>query len=80
MRDKLDLAKASEATHPCEALAAYAEQVETLANTGGNGNYEEAARLIARMAGLRDKREQAVYLADLKERHRRKRNFMKLLG
>lgn len=74
------LAKASEATHAKEALAVYAERVEDLAKTGGNPAYEEAAALIARMATLRDTAKQTAYLADIKERHGRKRNFMKLLG
>lgn len=77
---KEELAKASEATHPREALIVYAERVEELAGTGGNPAYEAAAELIARMAGLRDEAAQAAYLADLKGRHGRKRNFMKLLG
>jgi len=80
-RDVQDsLARVSEATHPDEALKVYAERVEELVRLGGNPNYEEACPLVARMAGLRGKTEQAAYLTDLKERHRRKRNFMKLLG
>lgn len=74
------LAKASEATHPAEALGAYAEQVEERVKAGGNPGYAEAAGLIARMAALRGASEQATYVADLKVRFRRKRNFMKLLG
>jgi len=80
-RDAMEaLAKASEATHPGDALKVYAGRVEELVGQGGNPNYEEARRLITRMAGLRDEAEQAAYVVDLKERHRRKRNFMKLLG
>lgn len=74
------LAKASEATHPAEALGVYAEQVEERVNAGGNPGYAEAAGLIVRMAALRCASEQAAYVADLKVRFRRKRNFMKLLG
>jgi tetratricopeptide (TPR) repeat protein len=74
------LANASEATHASQALAVYAERVEELASSGGNPAYEAAAALIGRMAGLRGGAEQAAYLAGLKERHARKRNFMKLLG
>jgi len=59
-----------------DALAAYAKLVEGHAQFG---RYEEAVRLVKHMAGLRDSAELAVYVADLKERHRRKRNFMKLL-
>lgn len=74
------LAKASEKTHPNEALAVYAGQVEFHVGVGGNPSYEAARRLISRMAGLRDAADQASYVAALKERHRLKRNFMKLLG
>ena len=41
------LARASEATHPREALEVYAERVEQLASSGGNPAYAEAAKLIA---------------------------------
>lgn len=74
------LAKASETTHASQALAVYEERVEDLATSGGNQAYEKAAALIARMAGLRGTAKQAVYLADIKKRYGRKRNFMKLLG
>jgi uncharacterized Zn finger protein len=74
------LAKASEATHPEEAIGVYVRHVEELVDTGGNAAYEEAEKLVARMAGLRGKVEQAAYVADLKLRYRRKRNFMKLLA
>jgi hypothetical protein len=39
----------------------------------------EAVKLITRMGKLRDGATQAAYVTDLKERHRRKRNFIKLL-
>lgn len=74
------LARASEATHTAQALKVYAEGIEDLAKSGGNPAYEEAAALIARMGTLRSTEEHAAYLADIKERHGRKRNFMKLLG
>jgi uncharacterized Zn finger protein len=77
---KEELAKASEATHPREALEVYAERVVALVNTGGNSTYAEAAKLVARMATLRSKKEQADYVLGLKARFDRKRNFMKLLG
>ncbi len=74
------LARASEATHPGEALETYAARVEELAGGGGNPAYAEAAKLVARMAGLRNAAEQAAYVTALKARHGRKRNFMKLLA
>ncbi len=73
------LARASEATHPKEALEVYASRVEDLVRRGTNPGYAEAAGLVERMATLRSGAEQADYLARLKERHGRKRNFMKLL-
>jgi uncharacterized Zn finger protein len=77
---KEELARASGATHAREALQVYAEHVEQLAGSGNNLAYAEAAKLIARMATLRNAAEHASYLAALRERHGRKRNFMKLLG
>jgi hypothetical protein len=74
------LAQASEATHAREALEVYAERVEALAGGGGNPAYAEAAALIARMAGLRGAAEQQAYLAGVKARFGRKRNFIALLG
>jgi len=73
------LARASEATQPREALAVYIERVDQLANAGGNPAYAEAANLIGRMAALQSAAEQAAYVAALKVRFGRKRNFMKLL-
>lgn len=79
-RVKQALAKASEATHASKALAVYAERVEELARAGGNAAYHEAADLVGRMAGLHSAAEQAAYVTELKKRHRRKRNLMKVLG
>ena len=72
-----DLARATEKTHPREALEVYGQGVERLATSAV---YSEAVKLVTRMAKLQSAAEHAAYLADLKERHRRKRNFMKLLG
>jgi tetratricopeptide (TPR) repeat protein len=73
-----ELAEASETTHPREVLEVYAARVEQLVNSGSG--YEEAVKLVARMAKLRDHKEQITYVLELKVRHGRKRNFMKLLG
>jgi len=74
---KESLARKTEKTHSGEALGIYEERVDQLATTG---SYAEAAKLIARMAKLRGASDQATYLAALKQRHGRKRTFMKLLG
>ena len=77
---KEDLARDSEADYPREALNVYAERVDDLANGGGNRAYEEAAGLIARMGRLRAPAEQTAYVAAVKERFGRKRNFVRLLA
>jgi tetratricopeptide (TPR) repeat protein len=72
------LARASESSHPREALETYAARVEGLVN--GGTAYAEAVKLIAHMAALRSADEHASYVAALRARHGRKRNLMKLLG
>jgi hypothetical protein len=79
MNVKEALARVSETTHPDEALQVYAERVDQLVDRGGNPSYEEAARFIAHMAGLRCPAEHAKHVAAVKARFGRKRNFMKLL-
>lgn len=73
------LARASEATHPVEALETYAARVGQLVESGGSHAYAEAADLIGRMAGLHGAAEQTAYIAELKGRFGRRRNFIKLL-
>jgi uncharacterized Zn finger protein len=77
MHARQALVEATDVRYPREALEFYTAQVEQLASTG---IYEEVAKLIARMAKLRSTTEQAAFVADLKARHGRKRNLMKLLG
>jgi len=71
------LVEASDVKFPREALEFYGAQIERLL-TGAS--YEEAIKMIRRMAKLRNEAEQDAYVADLRIRHGRKRNFMKLLG
>lgn len=77
---KESLAMASEASHSGEALAVYTARIDQLVSAGGNANYDEACRLLARMATLRDPSEHAAHVADLGIRFKAKRNFMKLLA
>src|SRR5262249_51081056 len=74
---KQTVVEATDTKYPREALAFYTAQVESLA---GAGIYTDAVKLIKRMARLCDTTEHAAFVADLKVRHARKRNFMKLLG
>jgi hypothetical protein len=80
MSAKEALARASEASHPREALEIYAERIDRLVDGGSNSAYAEAAKVLAHMATLRGSDAQAGHIAALKARFARKRNFMKLLG
>lgn len=79
----VELAKASEHSHPDAALSAYAQSVERLVGLGGQPNYEEASKLIGRMQSIRERldasAEHAGFIADFTRRHKAKRNMMKLL-
>lgn len=79
MDARLELARASDAAHPGEALAVYVEHVTKLIEAGGDEGYRTAAALIARMAKLRDAAGQAAYVAELRQRFARRRNFIALL-
>jgi uncharacterized Zn finger protein len=76
------LAGASEHSHPAEALKAYADRVERMLRLGGQINYEHAYNMIERMRLLREvlgeTKQHTAYLGDLTNRHKAKRNFMKL--
>jgi len=74
------LARASEASHPRQAVTVYAERIDRLVDSGSNSAYAEAAKLLAHMAALRTSDAQVDHIAALKARFSRKRNFMKLLG
>lgn len=77
---KEGLARASEAMHPREAIEVYTERVNQLADAGGNPAYAEAARLVAHMGTLQSATAQTAYVAELKARFGRKRNFVKALA
>ncbi len=71
------LVRATETDYRAEALEFYAARIEQLANSTA---YEEATKLVRRMTKLQNATEHAAFVSELKERHKRKRNFMKLLG
>lgn len=77
---RLSLAAVGEASHPGEALAIYAAHIDKLVEQGGNGNYAEACRLLARMAALQPPAAQAALVERLRSRFKAKRNFIKMLG
>ena len=71
------LVKLTETEYRPEALEFYAARIEQLANSSA---YEEAMKFVRRMAKLQSSSEHTAFVSELKERHKRKRNFMKLLG
>jgi hypothetical protein len=71
------LVKVTETEYRADALQFYVARIEQLANSTA---YEEAMKLVRRMAKLQSASEHTAFVSELKERHKRKRNFMKLLG
>ncbi|HWA91143.1 MAG TPA: SWIM zinc finger family protein [Rhizomicrobium sp.] len=84
MNERMRLAEASEASHPGRVWTVYADHVENIVRSGGQRNYQEACKFIARIGDLRAKlgetNAHAAWLDGLALRHKAKRNFMKLLG
>jgi hypothetical protein len=76
---KEELAGECEATHPREVLEVYTQRVDQLVNASGGSNYEQAAKLVTRMAKLRARGEQVAYVLGLKQRFGRRRTFIQLL-
>jgi hypothetical protein len=74
-----ELAGECEASHPREVLDVYTQRVDQLVNAGGGSNYEQAAKLVTRMAKLRARGEQVAYVLGLKQRFGRRRQFTQLL-
>lgn len=79
----LALAERLEAERPDAALEIYQAQIHPLVETGRKDGYERAAELLRKVRVLFGRvgrgAELAAYLDDVRTRHRRKRNFIKLL-
>jgi tetratricopeptide (TPR) repeat protein len=80
----LKLAAAREKDHPDDAVPVYQRLVEPIISRMKNDAYEEATRMLKHirdlMGGMEQHAEFAAYLADVKLRHKPKRNLMKLLA
>jgi len=80
----LKLAAVREKDHPADAVPVYQRMVEPLILRMKNDAYAEATRMVKHigelMRGLGRQAEFAAYLADVKLRHKPKRNLMKLLA
>ena len=80
----LKLAAAREKDHPADAVPVYQRMVEPIISRMNNDAYDEATRMVEHigelMRGLGKQAEFSAYLADVKLRHKPKRNLMKLLA
>jgi uncharacterized Zn finger protein len=78
------LAADREKEHPADAVPVYQRQVEPIFARMNNDAYEEATRMVKHirdlMGNMNGQAEFASYLADVKQRHKPKRNLMKLLA
>lgn len=79
----LELAKMREKEHPADAVPVYQRLVEPIIGRMKNDAYEEAIRMIRHirtlMHGMGQQAGFAAYLAQVRLRHKPKRNLMKLL-
>ncbi|MBX9749277.1 MAG: SWIM zinc finger family protein [Roseococcus sp.] len=75
----LRLAEASEATLPQDAAIAYRAVIERSIGQTNRGGYEEACRLLARLAGLEAAEPHRAFVAELRLRHRPKRSLLPML-
>jgi uncharacterized Zn finger protein len=79
----LALARAREADHPLDAVPIYQREVEHQVGFKRNDAYREAAALVRGIGRLLERAgrgaDLAPYLADLRARHRLKRNFIAAL-
>ena len=76
---RLSLAGRLEASRPGDALALYLSAVESWVGKTNNNAYAEAIRLIRKVNGLMSAEEFAAYRAELRMKHKPKRNFIALL-
>lgn len=76
----MQLARAREKDHPCDAAAIYRESIESVINRKHNQAYDEAAELAGRIKALMARAGQAdefaTWLEALRTQHKAKRNFM----
>jgi len=77
------LAKACEPTHPQAAIRFYKHQVEEYVDRRNNNAYAQAANIVKTIGGIYKKIKQKNqfndYLAELRVKHKPKRNFMREL-
>jgi uncharacterized Zn finger protein len=77
----MKLAKAREKDHPQDAIAIYQQRIDPIVNLGQNQAYDHAAELAGTIKALMNRAGQAKqfgeWLAEVRAKHKAKRNFMK---
>ena len=79
----LDLARRRAAEHPADSIAVYQREIEAAIGVAGGKGYAAAVELVGRVAAIMERQgefdELCTYLLELRARHGRKRNLIKLL-
>ena len=79
----LDLARRRGEDHPSDSIAVYQREIEAAIGVPGGKGYAAAVELVGRVADLMERHdlvsELRAYLVELRSRHGRKRNLIKLL-
>jgi tetratricopeptide (TPR) repeat protein len=73
------LARATELSHPADAIRAYTLAIDEAVKSGTHQGYHHAAALLNRLASMRSAGQQALHIHHLRKVFKRKRNFMALL-
>ena len=80
----MQLGELREAEHPADAVAVYQTEVEPLIEAKNNAAYGEAVALLGKIKTLMTRLDKTAdfeaLVSQLSTAHKRKRNFMKLLG
>jgi uncharacterized Zn finger protein len=80
----MKLAKARAAEHPQDAIEIYQGQLDPIVDRKHNQAYDEAAKLIGTVKALMNRTGQTKqfgdWLAEVRAKHKAKRNFMKRIG
>lgn len=77
------LAAAGERDHPADAAAIYRQHLDGIVERKNNDAYDDGAELVGKirtlMRRMKQEKEFAAWLADVRARHKAKRNFMQRL-
>lgn len=77
------MAKACEKTYQAEAIKLYQQEIERMIDRRNNDSYAKAAKMVKKVGNLykqlKQKMEYEKYVAEIKTRHKAKRNFIRCM-